>query len=374
MTVGYGYLAAATGRPEDKDEQITSMDLEGIHKYMCPISNGDFRRCQNCQGLKTCRVGQWVVVLLNQRDQKNESAKWAKVMDVPDKPANQDDSKRQFLREACLSGNAWEYVMRKTGKSRDAAKELLLELIRKYPGIAAEYGGSRRIMQRPRVTVIANHQEQQPEQVLSPVEPETPQAEKDPNDGRRKTALAIAEKRREEALALYRECLQASDPIAQYMERRNATESAARLFFSRMRKKYGEMESEAKEPQMQQEAEARAEPPAGPEADPQPQTSEDDDSISLEEFLGQFAAEDQETPESPQNGPEKAWEEPDEEILAQYRGARDIAQKTRENAGFAMETLKTIMVSESASHADRIRAAEVMLQFFARASARRGEQ
>ena len=246
MTVGYGYLAAATGRPEDKDEQITSMDLEGIRKYMCPISNGDFRRCQNCQGLKTCRVGQRVVVLLNQRDQKNESAKWAKVMDVPDKPANQDDSKRQFLREACLSGNAWEYVMRKTGKSRDAAKELLLELIRKYPGIAAEYGGSRRIMQRPRVTVIANHQEQQPEQVLSPVEPETPQAEKDPNDGRRKTALAIAEKRREKALALYRECLQASDPIAQYMERRNATESAARLFFSRMRKKYGEMESEAK--------------------------------------------------------------------------------------------------------------------------------
>ena len=61
-------------------------------------------------------------------------------------------------RTAVQAGDAAAGAAYSVGK---AAGELLSKLIRKYPGLAADFGGGRRIMQRPRVARIATQDAQE---------------------------------------------------------------------------------------------------------------------------------------------------------------------------------------------------------------------
>jgi len=357
MNVGYGFLLGS-------EAEIGGADLTQIRQFMCPISGGDTRRCLNCQGLKTCKAGQRVAALLAQRDGQHEKERWQKVLDVPaEKPHSIEDGQRQLLRDACESGNAWNYIMQMHNQSKDAAKETLLQLIRKYPAIAAEYGGSRRIMQRPRVVTTTNigrePEEEQPKQ-----EEQEPQAVQETTTAKNISAgrEAANAARREVALKMYRECLQASDPVAYYVEQRNTNEKAAKLFLARMDAKYGEGRG--------YEVQGRGKP-AKPEETPEAETeaqveAKEEDSVSLEDFLAQYSEPaEQDAPETAPKGPENAPKDSGGQFIDPDCGAADMAQITRKNACVALKTLNRIMTSGDATHADKIRAAEVMLQFYA---------
>lgn len=357
MNVGYGYLINPPVKGDEKDGQIEDADLAKIRKYMCPISNGDFRRCGNCQGLKTCRVGQRVQVLIAERDQKREQGKWQKVLEPePGKPAvSVEEGQKGLLRSACESGNAWNYIMQKTGQSRDAAKETLLGLIRKHPAIAAEYGGSRRIMQRPRVVTITSiGKDGEPE----PNEEVVPGAVPEPNEEAKAVEPQPNPKRRkgiaEAALALYQECINADDPVGYYAAKRGATRNAGRLFLMRMKSKLqntdgGEMEAKADEPVTQEVTE--------------------EDTISLADFLQQYDV-------NPEHKPEPQVEITAGKIVGEMETPGVDAElhvvgvpmsdlRILESAQSAMDTLCKIMSNATATDEDRIKAAEVMLRFYA---------
>ena len=172
---------------------IAGLDAEGVRRMMCPKSGGNPRECLSCDGIRTCLPGQQAVRLAAKpvytrawvetpkaaerrpksmlpspagaargSESQRESVKVSenptgtdehnKVILTP----TQDSLNRELLQTACESGNAWNYLMETRGLSKDAAGELLSRLIKKYPGIAADYGGSRRIMQRPKVVKITS--------------------------------------------------------------------------------------------------------------------------------------------------------------------------------------------------------------------------
>lgn len=305
MTVGYGYLLDSDARDAKDKTDIADMDLAGIRKYMCPISNGDYKRCENCQGRKKCRVGQRVTELLAKRAEQQERSKWQEALGgMPETRAasiNIDDARQKILRDACESGNAWGYIMHAMGQTKNAAKETLIQLIRKYPAIAAEYGGSRRIIQRPSVAMIESTQD-------APDKPTVPAAEEaqDPQeDGKTgNTATEINTKsnqgRRDAAVKLYLECMQHDDPIAYYMEQRGATRNAARIFLGRMSKREGIAEAQEQAVDATEKPE-ETEHPEEPEEQAGPETGSgadtDEDTISLEDFLLQYSANQEPEPE-----------------------------------------------------------------------------
>lgn len=181
--VGTKWIAPPKGMPEDgQEKKIEEMNLEELRPYLCAKSHWDYHAClNNCPGLSRCKAGQRAVVLVNEA--AKEKSKFVKVLDESGTQEKPEKGDRALLRAACESGNAWHYLMENNHLSKDAARELLGRLIRENPGVAAEYGGSRRIVQRPKVVSItpvkAGEQEEAKEQERKP-EPEPANQEQKP--------------------------------------------------------------------------------------------------------------------------------------------------------------------------------------------------
>lgn len=334
--VGYSFLRQPKATDRNGDPiPVENLGLTELRPYMCPLSSGDFRRCINCKGISKCTVGQRIALLVGQQEAKQSADKWRKVLDVADAPGkiNQAGTNvvqvtSELLRRACESGNAWNHIMQVTGKSKNAAKELLIELIRKYPAIAAEYGGSRRILQRPAVVMVESEVEPAPREETAPAPEAAPSTT---NDARKSNARK-----------LWEECMAAEDPYAHYMEVRGTNHSAARSFFYRMQKKYG----------LEKPKPVEAEPAEkAPEESPKEEPAPAEDEISLEDFLAQFE------PGDP--GAELAPEEPPSETEAD-----DVADVIRRAAIRAVGALDSILMDGSASNGEKIQAADAILRCF----------
>ncbi len=151
------------------------MSLEELRPSLCVKAHGDYHAClADCPGFSRCRAGQRVAALVY----GTRNAVPAPTDPTP--PERPERGDRALLRAACESGNAWHYLMTTRHLSRDAARELLGRLIRENPGIASEYGGSRRIIQRPKVVSITPIRADEPQPVTAPPEPPNPEPPEPP--------------------------------------------------------------------------------------------------------------------------------------------------------------------------------------------------
>ena len=150
---------ARTQRPDNDaawGQTLARMDsLEQVRPFMCPKSRGDATACLKCPGFSGCPAGQRAVVLLDRETAPEYRQVWTEEA-AQAKKAVSVDAEREEFRSACESGNAWNYLMETRGLGKDAAKDLLTRMIKKFPGIAADYGGGRRIVQRPKVVKITS--------------------------------------------------------------------------------------------------------------------------------------------------------------------------------------------------------------------------
>lgn len=263
-----------------QDKPIAQMDMNEARSMMCAKSNGQPEACEKCPGFKSCQAGQRVVRLRGEDD-------------------------RAIFQAACESGNAWNWLMIHKGLGKDAAGELLSRLIRKFPGLAADYGGGRRIMQRPR-----------PAKQERPVEPqEGPQTA----SGEKVEQMAIAEaqapekapelqkksnrgikgaaKVREIARETARAVLGHEDPIAYLMETEGCSYPTARQRVKRWVEAYPDIAGDYKP------LDNRRNRKTMPEPEKEEEPMENTDEISLADFLEEHA---EITPEpEPKPEPEK---------------------------------------------------------------------
>lgn len=272
-----------SNRPEDK-ENIEQMDMAQLRTMMCAKSNGNPHTCEGCAGFKNCRVGQRVMRLRGEDD-------------------------RAVFQTALESGNAWNWLMVNKGLGKDAAGELLSKMIRKYPGLAADFGGGRRIMQRPRVARIAA-QDAQEGPVSAPVatveeteagKPEAPEeAKKQLSEGKREAIQKGADANREKAREIAKVVFAQEDPLAYLMRTDGCSRGTARMRIARWIKVYPDLAGDYILPNMQgRKRKEQTEPAETNEPAKEETEMADSDEISLGDFLNEYQDAEDETEEKP---------------------------------------------------------------------------
>ena len=274
--------------PDKKDKPVAQMDMHEIRSMMCAKSNGQPEACEKCPGLKSCQAGQRVIRLRSEDD-------------------------RAIFQAACESGNAWNWLMIHKGLGKDAAGELLSKLIRKFPGLAADYGGGRRIMQRPRPAKIApvstpeapvTAPERQEEQVGA-VKPEAPEgAKKTISEAEKQRNKKGAAKCREIARETAKAVLAHEDPIAYLMETEGCSYPIARQRVKRWAERYPDIAGDYKLSDMRRKRKAM------PEPEKEEEPMENTDEISLADFLEEHAEITPEPQPKPEPKPEPEPEKP----------------------------------------------------------------
>lgn len=293
---------------DGSEKNIAEMSLGELRTMLCAKSGGSFAACDGCKSFATCPVGQRAARL------RSEEARQAH--------HNAMQTEMEMFREACESGNARVYLMKTRMLNKGAAEELLTKLIRKYPGIAADFGGGRRITQRPmtaRITPVAA-QDGPVTADRAKVERKTEEAEKQQTEaisGAAKGAAIIRDKAREIA----RKAFEHGDPIAWLTENEGCEYKTARMRVSRWVKAYpdlagdfvlidmrGKARKKTAAPQPKDETEMenteRTETTEAAEAAEAKAPAENpgkDDEISLGDFLAEYA-------QAPEAEPEKAPE------------------------------------------------------------------
>lgn len=338
--IGTGWMISPPKRQDDDaafNQLIDKMDLEQARRMMCPKSNGNPEKCKNCDGFRTCKAGQRVARLITENIEtirkKTEPVyvqKWKEDTTPPPAPNERDE-----FRKACESGNAWHYLMETKGLTKDAAGELLSKLIRRFPGIAADFGGGRRIMQRPKVVKIMSAVEPRVDQEPAP-EPkveEIPakeqeaakQAEKRPKTKRDELNAQIAEEARERC----RQILATGDPV-QALVNEGKTEQQARARINKWKASYPDL-FEGIDPAIYRAKRGRKkkeELMEQTEADHQIAEPVDDE-VSLSDFLTEYGAE----PQVPESDPEPQSERTGgamDELEAKYNALEREKQEARE--------------------------------------------
>lgn len=264
-----------------QDKPIAQMDMNEARSMMCAKSNGQPEACEKCPGWKSCQAGQRVTRLRGEDD-------------------------RAIFQAACESGNAWNWLMIHKGLGKDAAGELLSRLIRKFPGLAADYGGGRRIMQRPRPAKqerpvepqegpqTASGEKVEQMAIAEAQAPEkAPEPQKKSNRGV-KSGAKVREITRETARAAFAH----DDPIAYLMETERCSYHTARQRVKRWAAGYPDIAGDYKLPDSM-----RGRRKTGPEPEKEEEPMENTDEISLADFLEEHA---EITPEpQPKPEPEK---------------------------------------------------------------------
>lgn len=384
--IGYGYLIPQTQNNDDAayKQTIAQMPMQELKRMMCPKSGGDPLKCMECSGLKSCTAGQRAVRILDDEARKKEPQyikkfPESKPQDEAEKVSNNPTSQeRDLLKRACESGNAWHFLMVNKGLSKDAAGEFLSKLIKKFPGVAADFGGSRRIMQRPKVvkftgTMTESQPDAHPAAPVAQEQADTPKVDKIPvqkEEGaegakeaqkQHRTRAEFQQDRAEKALAyakmvaaqenpkqylmetegltprqatkklgnmrarwpeafqtltertqaklatdeesrrkLYEECMASDDPVAHYMQARGTNQDAAKATLKNWKQKYGGTDA----------VEEKKETPVA---------AQDNDQISLDDFLHQMGMADAPEPQQPpENEHTPAESSTANELLAKY--------------------------------------------------------
>ena len=306
--VGTKWIAPPKEMPEDwREKKIEEMNLEELRPYLCAKSHWDYHAClNNCPGLSRCKAGQRAVVLVNEA--AKEKSRFVKVLDGSGTQEKPEKGDRALLRAACESGNAWHYLMENNHLSKDAARELLGRLIRENPGVAAEYGGSRRIVQRPKVVSITPVKAGEPEETKEPqqaneplpTEEIKPEPEKKP---RKMDSRTVA------AMERFTAAIASGDPIKWVMENTGCNYKAAVQRIRTWIERFPEIAEEngGKEklfyPHLisaeKKESMDKPEEKATEKAEPVKQ-SEEDDTISLTDFLSSFEGQQEAAVDAPE--------------------------------------------------------------------------
>lgn len=266
--------------------------LDDVRPFMCPKSNGSPKKCEECPGFRTCEAGQRAVRLAN--EQKAPVAEKREVKTLPN-PMNSSEivkSEQEEFRAACESGNAWYYLMQTRSMSKDAAGELLSRMCRKFPGIAADFGGSRRIMQRPK-SVKVEHVDAQDgqEQASGNAEVETPSGNpeepKRAENGRKPDAAIAA--RIESVREVQRgNCLAAvqSGNVREYLLAQGRTRHNVTNTISRWRSLFPDLMAEVPRERGGRRKQEKPEEELPETSREAPQEAEDE--VSLEDFLAEY--------------------------------------------------------------------------------------
>lgn len=303
--IGTSWMLKPPRKPEDDgfDRLIGQMSLTEVRPYMCPKSHGNPKKCEDCDGFRTCQAGQRALLLMNEAA-RNEPREVPAV-----KPAAEEHpvKEREEFRAACESGNAWYYLMQTRGLSKDAAGELLSKLVRKFPGVAADFGGSRRIMQRPKVVKVL---ESVSEDAQNEQEQASPQEDEETSAREQERQKAIQEGRsrgaavnREKAMRNAREAFATGDPIAHVMQTDGVRLDVARQRVYKWMKSYPEIAGDYQLPDLRRK---KAEEPREEKPQEEKQVEfaleDTDDTVSLEDFLKGFDTEEaHEEPKEPEN-------------------------------------------------------------------------
>ena len=261
------------------DRLIGQMSLTEVRPYMCPKSHGNPKKCENCDGFKTCPAGQRAVRLTHEGE--NSPAEAAPVKQIQGDPVKE----REEFRAACESGNAWFYLMQTKGLSKDAAGELLSRLAKKFPGVAADFGGSRRIMQRPKVVKVLesvraeDSQEQAPEAVDEETLTVAEEVPESAENGRR-TDAAIAARIVSVREVQRSRCMEAvqSGNVREFLLAQGRTRHNVTNTISRWRKLFPDLMDDV--PKVRSGRKKTEEP--------EDLQQEEKDEISLEDFLAEY--------------------------------------------------------------------------------------
>lgn len=270
------------GRP-DEQKRVEEMGLGELRPLMCPKSAGIYETCVKCKGVSKCPVGQRINVLLME-----EEARKAHLTLV----AATTDEDRELFRKSCESGNAWVYLMENQGLGKDAAGELLSRLIKKYPGIAADFGGGRRIMQRPRVVkpvelrVAQEEASETKAEEMDTREEEVPyEANNGPELSKQQMGGAVIRERARESARI---AFESGDPIAYLIQMEGKDRTSARQKVDRWMRAYPDLVGDYKLPESMRGRVKR-------KTKEQPKEEPMEDEITLEDFLNGF----EEEPEKP---------------------------------------------------------------------------
>ena len=293
IQVGTGWMIQQRATDDAAFGQLIAQmkTLDDVRPFMCPKSNGSPKKCEDCPGFRTCQAGQRAVMLSNQPAALASEKREVKTLPNPMNSSEIVKSEQEEFRAACESGNAWYYLMQMRGLSKDAAGELLSRMCRKFPGIAADFGGSRRIMQRPKAVKVepVGVQEQASgiaEEETPSVNPEGPeQAE----NGRRPEAAIAA--RIESVREVQRgNCLAAvqSGNVREFLLAQGRTRHNVTNTISRWRKLFPDLMAEVPRAQSGRK---KQEEPKEELPEEKPAEEPEDDDVSLEDFLAEYEPE-----------------------------------------------------------------------------------
>lgn len=264
--IGMGWMNQQV-KTEHADKTIEQMSMDELKRMMCPISGGNTEKCKTCAGFKTCRVGQRVMRMIAEDASTVYVRKWQE----DDPPAKRTADEREEFIRACESGNATHWLMEEKKIGKNSATDLLSRLVKKYPGIAADYGGGRRIMQRPKVAF--------PETETPKQEEPAPEKSK-----QQKGADAVREIAREKC----RQALIGGDPFSYLIKTEGLSSATATEKVRRWRKRYPDLFEGVEIPERKRGRTAKPKEEAMEET--QEKTQEEDE-ISLGDFLTEFDAE-----------------------------------------------------------------------------------
>ena len=295
MAYGYTFLRSEPLNEDDPNRKIATCDLAGIRRFICPKTGGDPMKCLDCGGIKTCTPGQRAAVLLDeatrQKPQYNqvwtkEQSKLEHEKELEAARAKKKAEKaagnfqpyvtqkdRDEFREACESGSPWIYLFAR-GYSEAAAQERISFWVRHYTNVAQEFGGKKRLLQKPRK--------------IPPLPvPEEPTIPEEPEVTVPSEVIEVTEPKTK-GRELCIEALSHSDPIAWMMETRGVTLKAAKQRLRDWRTRYADL---------------------FPEEEPGRAVEDSSDMVSLEDFLSEFGFEEP----IPEKIPEQK-EEPEDNI------------------------------------------------------------
>lgn len=335
LNIGTGWMIPPKKRPDDDaayNQLIEKMDLEEVRRMMCPKSRGNVEKCKNCEGFKTCRAGQRAMRLV--AEQIEETAKKTAPTFVqkwkegePEKVSNNQTSiEREEFRQACASGNAWHWLMENKKLSKDAAGELLSKLVRKYPNISADYGGSRRIMQRPKAVRIVNAQgglEQASEPQVEETHAEEAKAAETAGNRPKTKREELNEQLAAEARERCGKILATGDPVKALMDE-GKTEKQARSKINKWKASYPDL-FDGIDPALYRAKPGRKKK-AVTEA-PEEKQEESDDMVSLADFL-----EDMGTQEAPESDPEPLKERTGGTAMDELQAKYDALEREKQEA------------------------------------------
>lgn len=142
--VGYGWLTPPRMDEKDPNRRIATCDLNGIRHFLCPTTGGDYMKCLDCKSIRTCTAGQRAMVLLDAE---------TKAQEKPKQPTpHNDQSDRDCFLEACESGSVMGWLIGR-GYSESAAWDKVVYWVKHYPDITRRFDKKQIMRKPRKVTI-----------------------------------------------------------------------------------------------------------------------------------------------------------------------------------------------------------------------------